>query len=578
MHLKKSVVFAVIFALFSGLFAQEILKSTQEEYYDFLSLYGIVERPSFNYRTLSDSKWIPSQEITDEVNEPWSDKKITSDFTLLNLNFNDSNFFLRGLDPKISVKIYEIENSNSYNTAAPFGQNDGAFWQGKGYNTAFSTGLRVEGFGFELTVRPQLSFSQNKEFEYLVDGYYNPVFAEKASAFGYVWGACDAPQRFGNDSFWTYDWGDTEVRWSWYGFTLGFGTQSVWLGPAFENPLLHSNHAASYPKIDIGLRRTQIIIPYLNWYLGDIEARMWAGRLEESEYFDNDESNNYRLLTGFSVSYNPPFIKGLSIGVNKMTMCKWNNPDRIYYLNPFFNTNTLTGNDNRGEDMKASITVDWLFEKVQLEIYSEIGFDDFLSNGFKFYEYARFPLHTITYTVGLKKAFTHSEAHQIKGLLAFEWNCTEASQDYQMWPGSGYNFGFHGQINQGYTNKGQWLGSGIGYGGNSQYLSYTLFSKHGYEKFFIGRNNPDNSYIWAKCVDGDSSYNAIRYFTAFKANFYTGIEAETFVINGLRIQSGFTYNLIINPMYNPGLSTSGYYREYNYINNFNFRLGIKYQI
>ena len=37
--------------------AQEALKSVEEEYYDFLSLQGTVEKPTLNYRTLSDSVW-----------------------------------------------------------------------------------------------------------------------------------------------------------------------------------------------------------------------------------------------------------------------------------------------------------------------------------------------------------------------------------------------------------------------------------------------------------------------------------------------------------------------------------------
>ncbi len=577
MNLKKKVIILIASIFITSLSAQEILKSTQEDYYDFLSLYGKFIRPTMNYRTLSDSVWIPSDEITDEE-EVWSNKKLNTDFILFDLNTKNSNFFLRGLNKQISLRIYEIENYNSYNTAAPFGQNDGALWQGKGYNTAFSTGIRLEGFGFELTVRPQLSFSQNLEFDYLVDGYQSETFAGKAADFGYVWGACDAPQRFGDSSFWKYDWGDTEVRWSWYGFTVGFGTQSIWLGPAFENPLLHSNNAASYPKFDIGLRKTSIIIPKLNWYLGDIETRIWAGRLTESDYYDNDDSNNYRQITGFTLSYAPPFAKGLTLGINKVFMCKWSNPNRLYYINPFFNTNTLTSEDDQGEDQKLSLTFDWLFEKVQLDIYAELGVDDFLPGGYDFTEYARFPFHTFTYTVGMKKAFTISEEKNLKGLLAFEWNYTEASQDYQMWPGSGYNFGFHYQVKQGYTNDGQWLGSGIGYGGNSQYLSYTLFSKHGYEKFIIGRNNPDNNYIWSKCVDGDSSYNAKRYFTAFKANFYTGIEAETFILKNITIQSGFIYDLVINPTYEPEKNENGVYRVNTYYHNFNIKLGVKYQI
>ena len=149
-----------------------------------------------------------------------------------------------------------------------------------------------------------------------------------------------------------------------------------------------------------------------------------------------------------------------------------------------------------------------------------------------------------------------------------------------MWSGSGYNFGFHGQITQGYTNRGQWLGSGIGYGGNSQYLSFTVFSPHGYEKFFIARNNPDNNYVYYKSVDADSEqtvYNGARYFTAFKANFYVGFENLRYVFKNFSVQYGFLYNLIINPTYEPSYNEdTRKWRGYSYAHNFHFELALKY--
>ena len=55
--MKKSAIFFSCIFLISTLFAQEALKSTEEEYYDFLSLTGVVARPTLGYRTLSDSVW-----------------------------------------------------------------------------------------------------------------------------------------------------------------------------------------------------------------------------------------------------------------------------------------------------------------------------------------------------------------------------------------------------------------------------------------------------------------------------------------------------------------------------------------
>ena len=593
----SSVLFILLSSLFAfNAFSQEALKSTEEEYYDMLSLTGLVKRSFLNYRTLSDSKWIFNEDMTMEVEDsdsdflhPWENNNLGNTYNLFTLSKDKLNFYQRGVDNSINLKIYGPEWYNSYNTNAPWGGNDGALWHGLGYNTSFTAGIRAEMFGFDLTCKPQVSFSQNKAFEIMPSKYGN--------GYGYFWGACDAPQRFGDSSFWTYDWGDTEIRYSWHAFTIGAGTESIWLGPAHENALLYSNNAATFPKIDVGIKRTEVIIPipkpkhtiqqfklpksdrnfdFYNLDIGEFETRLWVGKLKESDYFDTNPDNDDRQINGWSISYSPSFLKGLTIGFNKTLMCYWADQYWFYYLNPFFKGNVVKTNaDKQGEDQKASFTFEWLFEETQFDFYAEIGVDDYPSKGVKLYEYARFPFHTITYTVGLKKGIDYKDK-RFHGLINFEWNCTEASQDYQMWPNSGYNFGFHSQIRQGWTNKGQWLGSSIGYGGNSQYISYTLFTPFGYEKLFLGRNNPDNNYLWSKCVETSTSITSVRYFTAFKANFYVGLESLWYVIPNLSVKASFMYDLLINPLYNPGLSTNGVYREYTYMNNFVFTFTAKY--
>ncbi|MBQ7158955.1 MAG: hypothetical protein IJS09_05985 [Treponema sp.] len=579
-QVKKIVCCSAVFGLLSlSAFSQEVLKSVEETYYDFLSLTGNTERNYLNYRTLEESRWTVTDE--DETKDVWADKNLGKRRLIWERQSEERNFFTRGLDNSFAFKVYGAEWYSSYNKNAPFGQNDGGLWQGRGYNTALSAGARIEGFGFSLSFRPQLSFSQNLDYTYLVEGYKSSNYAGKADTYGYVWGQCDAVQRFGDSSFWNFDWGDTEIRWSWYTFTVGFGTEAIWLGPAVQNALLHSNNAPTYPKLDFGFRRTQIKIPHFGWYLGDIEARLWVGYLSESDYFDNDSSNDHNQFSGFTVSYAPSFLPGLTLGFQKVTVSKWGDA-LLLYAYPGFKGNTVDTSKRKGEDQKASFTADWLFKKIGLEIYGEIGVDDFLADGLKFYEYTRYPLHTITYTAGIKKSLEISQTRKLRGLLEFEWNNTEGSQDYQMWSGSAYNFGFHYQITQGYTNRGQWIGSGMGYGGNSQYLAFTLFSPHGYEKLFVARNNPDNNFIYYKSVDADkdqTNYNGARYFTAFKANFYVGFENLYYVLKNLSIQYGFLYNLIINPTYEPEYNANTMkWRGYSYQHNFQLKLAVKYHL
>lgn len=565
--------FAAVFLSFAAnTFSQEALKSTEEEYFDFLSLIGITERPTLNYRTLSDSVWAIKEtesalsenmdktnvevqaEVADKQEKtvhPWQNNNLGTKKILWKSDSENTNWFIKGLKRSVSLKIYGPEWFKSYNTAVPYGQNDGALWQGKGYNTSLTAGARLEALGLEVTLKPQVSFSQNLEFDIMESNY--------DSEYGYFWGynhniGVDAPQRFGDSAFWTFDWGETEFRWTWHTFTVGIGTQAIWLGPAYLNPLLHSNNAASYPKFDIGLRRTEVHLPWLGWYIGDIEGRIWTGYLSESGYFDNDSSNNHNMFHGLTFSYAPSFLPGLTLGLNRTCLVKWDLKN-ITYIIPAIK-NTHVGEQGAGEDQKMSITIDWTFPKVGFEIYGEIGLDD----GTPFSNYLR----SATHMIGLKKTVTFSKKHNIIGELLFEWCNTEMTHDFQFqWP---YSFGFHYQITQGYTNKGQWLGSGMGYGGESRLIGFKLYHKFGYTYLSHEFANIDCNYIYSKAINTTPSDNVlggewpIRYYEIFS------LENLNFINDSFSISETIVYNNIRHYLY----------RNHTSIDNFTFCLKLKY--
>ena len=120
--------------------------------------------------------------------------------------------------------------------------------------------------------------------------------------------------------------------------------------------MLHSNNAPAYPKFDIGLRRQRITIPWLGWYLGDIEARLWTGRLTESDYFDSDDSNDYTMFHGFAFAYAPPFLPGLSLFVNRVCLVPWE-PENLKFMFP--------SKENSIEDQKASFGFYWACDRAR---------------------------------------------------------------------------------------------------------------------------------------------------------------------------------------------------------------------
>jgi hypothetical protein len=518
--MKNHLIILSFFLSAGFVFSQEALKSDVEEYYDFLALQGLTERPALNYRTLSDSKW----NIDPETDHPWKDNRLKSAYT----------FF-----EKIHLRVYGPELFMSFNTAAPYGQNDGALWQGKGFNTSFTAGARLEAYGIEMTFKPQLAFSQNMDFDIMPPANYDTGYD---SPYGYFWAykhnaGIDAPQRFGNKPFFTFDWGDTELRYTWKTLTIGFGTQAIWLGPAYLNPVLHSNNAPSYPKFDIGLRRQRVVIPWIDWYAGDIEARLWTGMLAESDYFDNDPDNDRAMIHGFSFAYAPSFLPGLTLSVDRTCLVSWDIKNLKYIFPSRANTT---------EDQKMSLGISWFFSQIGFEIFGEMGIDDFTPGSIP--GYAKFPFHTAVFTTGLKKNINISSGKSIYGKIIFEFNWMEMTQDFQFqWP---YSFYFHHNAVHGYTNGGQYLGNAVSPGGNSQYLGFLLYYPRGSTILSLSRNNPDNNFLYKNAVHESVQNKPLeKYINNYKANFNIGLDSKYFINTGLSISGGLLYNLIINPEY-----------------------------
>ena len=573
--MKKKFLIPILFlCTLSFSFAQEALKSVEEDYYDFLSLRGITKRPTLGYRTLSDNYWIFDEQTDFLENEDgtfskviipgnesnfnlWKNNNLGKTYTLWQPKNTSSNIFLRGIKQNLKIKLYGPELFGSYNTTVPYGQNDGALWQGVGFTTSLTTGIRAEFYGIELTIKPQISWSQNKDYDYISGIYGSP--------YSYNWfGGIDLVQRYGPSSFWTLDLGDTEIRYSWYKFTFGFGNQSAWLGPAYLNPMLGSNNAPGYPKFDIGLRKTDVIIPLpksksLN--LGQIEGRIWTGMLKESQYFDNNSENDKRMLNGLSISYAPSFIPGLTIGLNRIFETYWRNENLKYILRLFTtsrsNALSSSGND---EDQKFSLFAEWNFSKVGFTVYGEFGCDDFS------YDTKANPFHTAIYTVGVKQYIPLP--FNLKSELILEWNNFEMSQDFQLqWEYLGYYA--HGFVGQGYTNNGQIIGAGTGYFGNSQLLQYKIYYPRGYTLLKFHRHNPNNNSIYSKAVyrvaDAESDFYR-QWYHNFETYLTFGMETGFFCTSDFLITLGFNYSKI-------------YHRNNSYnSNNLNAFFMLKYEL
>jgi hypothetical protein len=488
--------------------AQEAIGSATEDYLELLALRGAAERPTLGYRSLSDSSWGVTRN-----SGPWQLPEALG-------------------AGRIRLRPYGPEFFGSYNSAYPHGVNDGALWQGVGLNVSLSAGIRAEALGFELTLKPSVFYEENRPYEIL------PAVAG-LSQFAYFYWGIDTPQRMGNAKIAAFDWGDSEIRWSIGPLTAGFGTQAAWIGPGRRNAILLSNNAPSFPKLDIGLRKTTTPI-------GAVEFRSFWGRLHESDYFDADPTNDSNLITLTSFSWAPSFLPGLSLGFHRSMLSSWADRDLgsiLTLLWPFMSTDA--GTDRR--DQRATLSADWLFPAAGAEVYVEWGRNDFSPN----LDYIlRYPFHSQAYTIGLRKIVIDDGASGALAELNVEISDLESSRDYDfLWPTTFYA---HHIVRQGYTNRGQILGAGIGTGGNSQYLGLDLFHSGGRATVYVQRINRDNDYVYFKVFELTGSQKlAARAERYFNTELTVGADSSWLIGKNISLDLGAAYCLNLNPLYNP---------------------------
>ena len=139
----------------------------------------------------------------------------------------------------------------------------------------------------------------------------------------------------------------------------------------------------------------------------------------------------------------------------------------------------------------------------------------------------------------------------------------ECSHDYMTTYEWYSTFYAHHKITQGYTNKGQWLGSGIGTGGNSQFFGFELLYPRGKSTLSFQRINPDLDYIYYVAPDRQDSY-------ASKMNtlLIYGFDNLYFITNNINFDFCFKY---IHEL-------SANYEEFSRRNRLYFSLNLKYNI
>jgi len=366
--------------------------------------------------------------------------------------------------------VLPVTATAGFNSAFPWGSNDGAVWAGRGLTTSLQGGVAAAWGPVSLVVNPIVFRAENTAFTLAPNGQTgNGVFRD-----GDFPNNVDLPQRFGNGAYSRFDWGQSTIRIDWFGVTAGFSTANQYWGPATVFPVILGNNAAGIPHVFLGTERPT------NIGIGRVQVKVVYGMESQSAYSPVTGSSTFvdvaspgtrRFMSGLVATFSPAPIPGLELGAARFFHQAWTGQINASLLRtPFegiLKSSVSTGLAVPGYDNKdvlknqlASIFGRWVLPHSGFEMYAEYGHEDHNAD---LRDLESEPDHSRIGMVGFRKVFVRSDS-TFSALRAEYIDASEPTLGRNRGEGGVYS---HSVLLQGHTQDGQLLGADIGAGSPS---------------------------------------------------------------------------------------------------------------
>lgn len=385
------------------------------------------------------------------------------------------------------------------NSDLPFGQNDGAMWGGKGYNWRVLGGLTASLGPLRIVAVPELVYSTNYaiSIDPLDLRFARPLPGSRsrfASPFNYVPYSADYPYRMGDSAFAKLYPGQSSATVAFGNFEAGASTENEWWGPAIRNPVLFSDNAPGFPHAFIRTGKP------ITTGIGVFESRWLVGGLHESDYFDDDITNNVRSISAFSLVWKHRPQSGLTLGVGRSVYSAVDGYSSVAghafdFLKNTGRPNAVSPTDSTftaGSDQIFSLFAHYIIPRYGLESYIEWARAEFPKS---LRDFLLYPNHSRGFSAGLQYAYTFSDRNS-RFRFQGEFTNLEQSGTWRFRP-QGSFYASRAAI-QGYTNEGQMLGAGTGPGSSGEWLAADYMRKELEFGVNFGRTRPNTDAFFAR--------------------------------------------------------------------------------
>lgn len=373
---------------------------------------------------------------------------------------------------KYKLELLPLSLQTQFNSHHPYGWNDGPMIPAKGLQTVVSAGLFFEYGPLTVQLKPEFVNAANSDFETLNKGHYDIIFARYYDIYNNI----DLPARFGTSSYSKVFWGQSSIRLNYKALSFGLSTENLWWGPGIRSSLLMSNTAPGFAHLTLNTRKP------VSTPIGSFEGQIIAGRLENSgfapltpdhSYFGANlyvpKPNDWRYLAGIVLTWQPKWVPGLFLGFDQTSQTYGKNLSGLRdYLPLFSPVKSVSATDNpiNKQDQRNAMFMRWLWPQEHAEVYFEYGRNN---NTNDFTQDVLTPDKSRAYVFGLRKILPFNKTKNENLLIGIE--VTQLQENSIENIKEGYEWYVSKNIRQGYTNRGEVLGAGIGPGGNLQSLN-----------------------------------------------------------------------------------------------------------
>ena len=221
------------------------------------------------------------------------------------------------------IKFLGLDYFTEFNSHHPYKRNNGSMIPNKGYQHIISPGIFLKLGPLSVQLKPEHHFSENKSFDGFWDGHFSETWAKRYR----LWNKIDMPERFGEIRHNSLKLGQSNIKLNWKKISLGISNENLWWGPSIRNSIMLSNNSEGFKHITFN-SNAPIYTP-----IGYFEWQFITGRLESSGYTpprtdyehagtklyvpkinQNGDTDDWRYLQAFIISYSPKWIDGLSLG------------------------------------------------------------------------------------------------------------------------------------------------------------------------------------------------------------------------------------------------------------------------